>query len=321
MQHESCLVLQITAQNWIDFKHVIMWIVLRVTVNLIQYLLLWVLKQQRLFLEPHALLIYWLIVSVSAHQIVLVTLFFSLLSCNCDLFPVTFHTGLLDTKISTWSSQNLQQPISFLEICTLRIRPCCLDWPGFVGLKWRLFSVCTTSCILHNARILLRFLKLSLQHKWMGVGKGYKKRAWKCLKIRDGCNWKKKANWECYIFKHFIANPRAAMENRKTGQCFALASQPFHLKGSALKEIDAVFFSPHSVALIWLEQRHFVPKRSTAGGYKQTLLKANLQGTSMAYKHSHTHTHTGIAKKCRPGQMDAHVHSYTIGVKGLRMDA
>lgn len=46
-------------------------------------------------------------------------------------------------------------------------------------------------------------------------------------------------------------------------------------------------FPPHSVALIWLEQRHFVPKRRAAGGYKQTLLKANLQGTSMACKPTH----------------------------------
>lgn len=71
------------------------------------------------------------------------------------------------------------------------------------------------------------------------------------------------------MFKHFIENPRAAMKNRETGRGFALTSQPFHLKGSALKEIDVGFFlvpesglrlerisplkqyfSPYSVALI-----------------------------------------------------------------------
>lgn len=104
----------------------------------------------------------------------------------------------------------------------------------------RLF-VFVISCILQNGKSF-EILKTGPAKQMNWSGKGIQKGWLKCEKMSEGSESNKKEKWEFYIFKHFIENPRAAMKNRKSGQCFALTSQLFHLKGSALKEIDVCFF-------------------------------------------------------------------------------
>lgn len=114
--------------------------------------------------------------------------------------------------------------ISILQVCIPRINH--VVWTG------QTFCFCD---FLHPAEC---------EFFWdsQNCGKGIQKGWLKCEKMSEGSKSNNKEKWEFYIFKHFIENPRAAMKNRKTGQCFALTSQLFHLKGSALKEIDVCFF-------------------------------------------------------------------------------
>lgn len=130
--------------------------------------------------------------------------------------------------------------ISILQFCILRIN-------HDVARLWRSrvrLPVFVISCILRNVNSF-EILKTALakQTNWSRNGIFFLKKGWlEWRKWVMEANQTKKEKWELYILKHCIENPRAAMKNRQTGQCFALTSQLFHLKRLGSERDWCLFF-------------------------------------------------------------------------------
>lgn len=175
--------------------------------------------------------------------------------------------------------------------------------------------------------ILLRFSKLPLQNKWTGLGKGYRKGGQSVRKWAREANQIKRRNWNFTYLNTLLRIQERWWKTERLASVWHWQASCFISKARLWKRLMSVFFSswkcsttgahftfeavppflpPLCCCFNLIRTETLCAKRCTAGGYKQTLLKANLLGTSMVYNH----THTGIAKKCRPDQMDAHVHSH-----------